>query len=152
MVFIADWGEFREQALTLAKPPARARLVLKVHPSKKRIDIKLATGTTSIKFRSHSTIVLNRLDALQRELIAVMSATDISEHTQSAASAGADAAAAVQTQTKTQKQTQTQTQTQAQAQAQPQKQSQSQTPAQTQPQKQTQASGPSKSKKKKGKK
>lgn len=46
MVYIADWGEFRERALALAKPPARARLVLKAHPGRKRLDIKLATGAT----------------------------------------------------------------------------------------------------------
>ncbi|KAG2135360.1 signal recognition particle SRP9 SRP14 subunit [Suillus bovinus] len=73
MVYIASWQEFQEAAENLyTKSPNKARYCVKWRPSEGKLVLKITDDTTCIKFKTYSSIFLNRFEALNLSLMQKM--------------------------------------------------------------------------------
>ncbi|KAF9810298.1 hypothetical protein IEO21_07026 [Rhodonia placenta] len=73
MVYISSWQEFQEAAEALyEKAPTRARYCVKWRASEGKLVLKITDNTTCIKFKTYSSIYLNRFEALNLSLMQKM--------------------------------------------------------------------------------
>ncbi|KIM53347.1 hypothetical protein SCLCIDRAFT_139178 [Scleroderma citrinum Foug A] len=73
MVYIASWQEYQEAAENLyAKSPNKARYCVKWRSSEGKLVLKITDDTTCIKFKTFSSIFLNRFEALNLSLMQKM--------------------------------------------------------------------------------
>lgn len=73
MVYIASWLAYQEAAEALyAKSPSKTRYCVKWRPTQGRLVLKITDDTTCIKFRTSSSIYLNRFEALNLVLMQKM--------------------------------------------------------------------------------
>ncbi|KAG1809262.1 signal recognition particle SRP9 SRP14 subunit [Suillus variegatus] len=73
MVYIASWQEFQEAAENLyTKSPNKARYCVKWRSSEGKLVLKITDDTTCIKFKTYSSIFLNRFEALNLSLMQKM--------------------------------------------------------------------------------
>ncbi|KAJ3571323.1 hypothetical protein NP233_g3825 [Leucocoprinus birnbaumii] len=73
MVYIHSWQEFQDAAEALyAKSPDKARYVVKWKSAEGKLVLKITDDTTCIKFKTFSSIFLNRFEALNLSLIQKM--------------------------------------------------------------------------------
>ncbi|PWN23015.1 signal recognition particle, SRP9/SRP14 subunit [Microstroma glucosiphilum] len=94
MVYLKHWSEFHTQALELySKNPNRTRYLVKTHPSRQWLVLKVTDDYTTLKYRSRSTVILNRFDSFSREIQTLMSGSRFSSSTSSTIANTATAAA-----------------------------------------------------------
>ncbi|KAJ8585649.1 signal recognition particle, SRP9/SRP14 subunit [Rhizopogon salebrosus TDB-379] len=73
MVYIASWQEYQEAAENLyAKSPNKARYCVKWRSSDGKLVLKITDDTTCIKFKTYSSIFLNRFEALNLSIMQKM--------------------------------------------------------------------------------
>ncbi|TCD64856.1 hypothetical protein EIP91_003560 [Steccherinum ochraceum] len=73
MVYISSWQEYQEAAEALyEKSPNKARYVVKWRASEGKLVLKITDDTTCIKFKTHSSVFLNRFEALNLSLMQKM--------------------------------------------------------------------------------
>ncbi|KAG1767347.1 signal recognition particle SRP9 SRP14 subunit [Suillus placidus] len=73
MVYIASWQEYQEAAENLyTKSPDKARYCVKWRSSEGKLVLKITDDTTCIKFKTYSSIFLNRFEALNLSLMQKM--------------------------------------------------------------------------------
>ncbi|KAG1816822.1 signal recognition particle, SRP9/SRP14 subunit, partial [Suillus subaureus] len=73
MVYIASWQEYQEAAENLyTKSPNKARYCVKWRSSEGKLVLKITDDTTCIKFKTYSSIFLNRFEALNLSLMQKM--------------------------------------------------------------------------------
>ncbi|KAL4070218.1 signal recognition particle, SRP9/SRP14 subunit [Scleroderma yunnanense] len=73
MVYIASWQEYQEAAESLyAKSPNKTRYCVKWRSSEGKLVLKITDDTTCIKFKTYSSIFLNRFEALNLSLMQKM--------------------------------------------------------------------------------
>ncbi|CEH17172.1 Signal recognition particle, subunit Srp9 [Ceraceosorus bombacis] len=71
MVYIKSWVAFHAAAIDIQKAqPERTRYLIKAHPATQSLILKITDDFSTIKFRTRSSIILNRFQALNHELIA----------------------------------------------------------------------------------
>ncbi|KAL4401741.1 signal recognition particle protein [Malassezia pachydermatis] len=74
MVYLKHWNEFKAQALELySRNPRQSRFLVKAQPKTQTLVVKLTDNRETLKFRAKSSIILNRLDEFQRQLLERMS-------------------------------------------------------------------------------
>ncbi|KAM6493064.1 Signal recognition particle, SRP9/SRP14 subunit [Amanita muscaria] len=70
MVYIHSWQEFQEAAEALyEKSPNQARYCVKWKSLEGKLVLKITDNTTCIKFKTYSSIFLNRFEALNLSLM-----------------------------------------------------------------------------------
>lgn len=73
MVYIASWQEYQEAAENLyAKSPNKTRYCVKWRSSEGKLVLKITDDTTCIKFKTYSSIFLNRFETLNLSLMQKM--------------------------------------------------------------------------------
>ncbi|KAF8331998.1 signal recognition particle, SRP9/SRP14 subunit [Cantharellus anzutake] len=73
MVYIKSWKDFRTAAESLyEKSPNRARWVVKYNASKGILDLKITDNFQCIKYKTKSSSVVNRFEALNLSLMRKM--------------------------------------------------------------------------------
>lgn len=73
MVYIASWKEFQEAAENLyEKSPNSARYCVKWKASDAQLVLKITDNTTCLKFKTYSSVYLNRFEALNLTLMRKM--------------------------------------------------------------------------------
>ncbi|KAH8077396.1 signal recognition particle, SRP9/SRP14 subunit [Cristinia sonorae] len=73
MVYISSWQEYQEAAEALyERSPTRARYVVKWRASEGKLVLKITDDTTCLKFKTHSSVFLNRFEALNLSLMQKM--------------------------------------------------------------------------------
>jgi len=73
MVYIASWQEFQEAAEELyTKAPNTTRYCVKFRSSEGKLVLKITDNTKCIKFKTYSSIFLNRFEALNLSLMQKM--------------------------------------------------------------------------------
>ncbi|KAJ7676426.1 signal recognition particle, SRP9/SRP14 subunit [Mycena rosella] len=73
MVYIHAWQEYQDAAEALyAKSPTTTRYVVKWKSSEGKLVLKITDNTTCIKFKTYSSIFLNRFEALNLSLMEKM--------------------------------------------------------------------------------
>ncbi|EIW74825.1 signal recognition particle SRP9 SRP14 subunit [Coniophora puteana RWD-64-598 SS2] len=73
MVYIASWQEFQEAAEDLyTKAPNTTRYCVKFRSSEGKLVLKITDNTKCIKFKTYSSIFLNRFEALNLSLMQKM--------------------------------------------------------------------------------
>ncbi|KAJ7318424.1 signal recognition particle, SRP9/SRP14 subunit [Mycena albidolilacea] len=73
MVYIHAWQEYQDAAEALyAKSPTTARYCVKWKSSEGKLVLKITDDTTCIKFKTYSSIFLNRFEALNLSLMEKM--------------------------------------------------------------------------------
>ncbi|KIK17148.1 hypothetical protein PISMIDRAFT_685619, partial [Pisolithus microcarpus 441] len=73
MVYIASWQEYQEAAEILyAKSPNKTRYCVKWRSSEGKLVLKITDDTTCIKFKTYSSIFLNRFESLNLSLMQKM--------------------------------------------------------------------------------
>ncbi|KXN85927.1 Signal recognition particle 9 kDa protein [Leucoagaricus sp. SymC.cos] len=73
MVYIHSWQEFQDAAEALyVKSPNKARYVVKWKSAEGKLVLKITDDTTCIKFKTFSSIFLNRFETLNLCLIQKM--------------------------------------------------------------------------------
>ncbi|RDB18142.1 Signal recognition particle protein [Hypsizygus marmoreus] len=73
MVYIHSWQEYQDAAEALyAKSPNTARYCVKWRSSEGKLVLKITDNTTCIKFKTYSSIFLNRFEALNLSLMQKM--------------------------------------------------------------------------------
>ncbi|KAA1466911.1 signal recognition particle, SRP9/SRP14 subunit [Dentipellis sp. KUC8613] len=73
MVYIASWQEYQDAAEALyAKSPNKTRYCVKWKSSEGKLVLKITDDTTCLKFKTHSSIFLNRFEALNHNLMRKM--------------------------------------------------------------------------------
>ncbi|KAH7922489.1 signal recognition particle, SRP9/SRP14 subunit [Leucogyrophana mollusca] len=73
MVYIASWQEYQEAAEALyAKSPTTARYCVKWKSSEGKLVLKITDNTTCLKFKTYSSIFMNRFEALNLSLMQKM--------------------------------------------------------------------------------
>jgi len=73
MVYISSWQEYQEAAEALyAKSPEQARYCVKWKASEGKLVLKITDDTTCLKYKTHSSIFLNRFEALNLSLMQKM--------------------------------------------------------------------------------
>jgi signal recognition particle subunit SRP9 len=73
MVYIASWQEFQEAAENLyEKSPNTARYCVKWKASEAKLVLKITDNTTCLKFKTYSSVYLNRFEALNLTLMRKM--------------------------------------------------------------------------------
>ncbi|KAL0952872.1 hypothetical protein HGRIS_007091 [Hohenbuehelia grisea] len=73
MVYIASWQDYQEAAEALyAKSPNVTRYCIKWKSSEGKLVLKITDNTTCIKFKTHSSIFLNRFETLNLSLMRKM--------------------------------------------------------------------------------
>ncbi|EKM76840.1 hypothetical protein AGABI1DRAFT_115517 [Agaricus bisporus var. burnettii JB137-S8] len=70
MVYIHSWAEFQDAAEALyTRSPNTARYVVKWKSAEGKLVLKITDDATCIKFKTYSSIFLNRFEALNLSLI-----------------------------------------------------------------------------------
>ncbi|KAG9310900.1 signal recognition particle, SRP9/SRP14 subunit [Chiua virens] len=73
MVYITSWQEYQEAAENLyVKSPNKTRYCVKWKSSEGKLVLKITDDTTCIKFKTYSSIFLNRFESLNLSLIQKM--------------------------------------------------------------------------------
>jgi len=73
MVYIASWQAFQEAAEVLyAKSPEKTRYCVKWKASEGKLVLKITDNVECIKYKTHSSIFLNRFEALNLSLMQKM--------------------------------------------------------------------------------
>ncbi|CAL1697723.1 unnamed protein product [Somion occarium] len=73
MVYISSWQEFQEAAEALyEKSPNTTRYCVKWRSSEGKLVLKITDNTTCLKFKTHSSVFLNRFEALNLSLMQKM--------------------------------------------------------------------------------
>ncbi|THH29976.1 hypothetical protein EUX98_g4217 [Antrodiella citrinella] len=73
MVYISSWQEYQEAAEALyEKSPNKTRYVVKWRASEGKLVLKITDDLTCLKFKTHSSIFLNRFEALNLSLMQKM--------------------------------------------------------------------------------
>ncbi|KAI0790175.1 signal recognition particle, SRP9/SRP14 subunit [Irpex lacteus] len=73
MVYISSWQDFQEAAEGLyEKSPNNARYSVKWRGSEGKLVLKITDDTTCIKFKTHSSVFLNRFESLNLSLMQKM--------------------------------------------------------------------------------
>ncbi|KAI0075166.1 signal recognition particle, SRP9/SRP14 subunit [Panus rudis PR-1116 ss-1] len=73
MVYISSWQEFQEAAEALyEKSPNKTRYCVKWRGSEGKLVLKITDDTTCLKFKTFSSIFLNRFEALNLSLMQKM--------------------------------------------------------------------------------
>ncbi|KAF8840651.1 signal recognition particle, SRP9/SRP14 subunit [Paxillus ammoniavirescens] len=73
MVYIASWQEYQEAAENLyAKSPNKTRYCVKWKSSEGKLVLKITDDTTCLKFKTYSSIFLNRFESLNLSLMQKM--------------------------------------------------------------------------------
>ncbi|KAJ6600438.1 signal recognition particle, SRP9/SRP14 subunit [Mycena vulgaris] len=73
MVYIHTWQEYQDAAEALyAKSPTTTRYCVKWKSSEGKLVLKITDNTTCIKFKTYSSIFLNRFEALNLSLMEKM--------------------------------------------------------------------------------
>ncbi|KAI0789291.1 signal recognition particle, SRP9/SRP14 subunit [Abortiporus biennis] len=73
MVYITSWQQFQEAAEALyEKSPDNTRYVVKFRSSEGKLVLKITDDTTCLKFKTYSSIFLNRFEQLNYTLIQKM--------------------------------------------------------------------------------
>ncbi|KAK1235195.1 hypothetical protein PQX77_001590 [Marasmius sp. AFHP31] len=73
MVYIQSWQQFQDAAETLyQKSPNKARYCVKWRSSEGKLVLKITDDVTCLKFKTYSSIYLNRFEALNLSLMAKM--------------------------------------------------------------------------------
>ncbi|KAF5367344.1 hypothetical protein D9615_010267 [Tricholomella constricta] len=73
MVYIHSWQDYQDAAEALyAKSPTTARYCVKWKSSEGKLVLKITDNTTCIKFKTYSSIFLNRFEALNLSLMQKM--------------------------------------------------------------------------------
>ncbi|KAI0050232.1 signal recognition particle, SRP9/SRP14 subunit [Auriscalpium vulgare] len=76
MVYINSWQDYQEAAEALySKSPDKTRYCVKWKSSEGKLVLKITDDTTCLKFQTHSSIFLNRFEALNRSLMQKMTNT-----------------------------------------------------------------------------
>ncbi|KAK0445014.1 signal recognition particle, SRP9/SRP14 subunit [Desarmillaria tabescens] len=73
MVYIQSWQEYQDAAEALyAKSPVTTRYCVKWKASEGKLVLKITDNTSCIKFKTYSSIFLNRFEALNLSLMEKM--------------------------------------------------------------------------------
>ncbi|PCH42959.1 signal recognition particle SRP9/SRP14 subunit [Wolfiporia cocos MD-104 SS10] len=73
MVYISSWQEYQEAAEALYdKSPNTTRYCVKWRASEGKLVLKITDNTTCLKFKTYSSIFLNRFEALNLSLMQKM--------------------------------------------------------------------------------
>ncbi|OCH87851.1 signal recognition particle SRP9/SRP14 subunit [Obba rivulosa] len=73
MVYISSWQEFQEAAEALyEKSPNNTRYCVKWRTSEGKLVLKVTDNTTCLKFKTYSSLFLNRFEALNLSLMQKM--------------------------------------------------------------------------------
>ncbi|KAJ7166713.1 signal recognition particle, SRP9/SRP14 subunit [Mycena filopes] len=73
MVYIHAWQDYQDAAEALyAKSPSNTRYCVKWKSSEGKLVLKITDNTTCIKFKTYSSIFLNRFEALNLSLMEKM--------------------------------------------------------------------------------
>ncbi|GJE95621.1 signal recognition particle, SRP9/SRP14 subunit [Phanerochaete sordida] len=73
MVYISSWQEFQEAAEALyEKSPNKTRYCVKWRACEGKLVLKITDDTTCLKFKTYSSIFLNRFEALNLSLMQKM--------------------------------------------------------------------------------
>ncbi|KAF7789091.1 hypothetical protein EIP86_000024 [Pleurotus ostreatoroseus] len=73
MVYISSWQEYQEAAEALyEKSPNKTRYCVKWRASEGKLVLKITDDTTCLKFKTYSSIFLNRFEALNLSLMQKM--------------------------------------------------------------------------------
>ncbi|EPQ55719.1 signal recognition particle, SRP9/SRP14 subunit [Gloeophyllum trabeum ATCC 11539] len=73
MVYISSWQEYQEAAEALyAKSPNTTRYVVKWRALEGKLVLKITDNVTCLKFKTYSSIFLNRFEALNLSLMQKM--------------------------------------------------------------------------------
>ncbi|EKM52854.1 uncharacterized protein PHACADRAFT_100010 [Phanerochaete carnosa HHB-10118-sp] len=81
MVYISSWQEFQEAAEGLyEKSPNKTRYCVKWKASEGKLVLKITDGTTCLKFKTYSSIFLNRFEALNLSLMQKMQNRKPAQH------------------------------------------------------------------------
>ncbi|SJL06925.1 uncharacterized protein ARMOST_10267 [Armillaria ostoyae] len=73
MVYIQSWQEYQDAAEALyAKSPVNTRYCVKWKASEGKLVLKITDNTSCIKFKTYSSIFLNRFEALNLSLMEKM--------------------------------------------------------------------------------
>ncbi|TFK26960.1 signal recognition particle, SRP9/SRP14 subunit, partial [Coprinopsis marcescibilis] len=73
MVYIQSWHEFQDAAEALySKSPNQTRYCVKWKESDGKLVLKITDNTTCLKFKTFSSIFLNRFESLNLSLIEKM--------------------------------------------------------------------------------
>ncbi|PFH47427.1 hypothetical protein AMATHDRAFT_67727 [Amanita thiersii Skay4041] len=70
MVYIHSWQEYQDAAEALyAKSPNKARYCVKWNSTQGKLVLKITDDTSCIKFKTYSSIFLNRFEVLNQSLM-----------------------------------------------------------------------------------
>ncbi|KIY68281.1 signal recognition particle, SRP9/SRP14 subunit [Cylindrobasidium torrendii FP15055 ss-10] len=73
MVYISSWHDFQDAAEKLyTKSPVKTRYVIKWRAAEGKLVLKITDDTECIKFKTQSSIFLNRFEALNLSLMEKM--------------------------------------------------------------------------------
>ncbi|KAH9943646.1 signal recognition particle, SRP9/SRP14 subunit [Amylocystis lapponica] len=73
MVYISSWQEYQEAAEALyEKSPNKARYCVKWRAAESKLVLKITDDTTCLKFKTSSSMFLNRFEALNLSLMQKM--------------------------------------------------------------------------------
>ncbi|EIM84440.1 signal recognition particle SRP9/SRP14 subunit [Stereum hirsutum FP-91666 SS1] len=73
MVYISSWQKYQEAAEALyAKSPQKARYCVKFKQPEGKLVLKITDDETCLKFKTHSSVFLNRFEALNLSLMEKM--------------------------------------------------------------------------------
>ncbi|THH11880.1 hypothetical protein EW146_g7888 [Bondarzewia mesenterica] len=74
MVYISSWQKFQEAAESLyTKSPTKTRYCVKWRSSEGKLVLKITDDESCIKFKTHSSVFLNRFESLNLSLMQKMS-------------------------------------------------------------------------------
>ncbi|WVR09030.1 hypothetical protein IAU60_006090 [Kwoniella sp. DSM 27419] len=74
MVYIKNWTDYETAAVELyARGPSKVRYCVKMVPKTGQLVLKMTDDVKCIKYKSHSSIILNRFEALNLRLLTSMS-------------------------------------------------------------------------------
>ncbi|AFR96117.1 signal recognition particle subunit SRP9 [Cryptococcus neoformans C23] len=76
MVYIKNWTDFETAATDLyARSPTKVRYCVKFQPKTGHLVLKITDDVKCIKYKTFSSIILNRFDSLNLRLLSSMSNT-----------------------------------------------------------------------------
>ncbi|OCF35613.1 signal recognition particle subunit SRP9 [Kwoniella heveanensis BCC8398] len=83
MVYIKNWTDYEKAATELyARAPSKVRYGVKFVPKTGQLVLKVTDDVKCIKYKSHSSIILNRFESLNLRLLTQMSNTKRRAQTQ----------------------------------------------------------------------
>ncbi|WVO15450.1 hypothetical protein L204_103108 [Cryptococcus depauperatus] len=76
MVYIKNWTDFESAATDLyVRSPNKVRYCVKLQPKTGHLVLKVTDNVKCIKYKTFSSIILNRFDSLNLRLLSLMSNT-----------------------------------------------------------------------------